>query len=87
MGDELEELFSKVEMVFLAENKNYLEDWLSGLELESLHKNSCDFIGLVGLTYFTIYKSRYDLFRKALGVLYRTIMNNEGFLRFGQNFI
>ena len=74
-------------MVFLNEDKDYLEKWLSELVLDSLHKNNCDFIGLVGLLFFSIYKLRLDLFRKALGIFYRVVKNNEGFLRFGQNFV
>ena len=56
--DEFDELFCKVEGVFLSENKNYLESWVNNLDIEKMHKTHCDFVALIGLMFFAIQKSR-----------------------------
>lgn len=87
MEDEFEDLFSKVEAVFISQNPNYLSEWICGLKIADLHKNHCDFIGIIGLTFFSIYKLRLDLFRKSLGLFYQIVKNNDAFFRLSQNFI
>lgn len=71
----------------MSQNSNYLSDWIGGLQISELHKNHCDFIGIIGLAFFSIYKLRLDLFRKSLGLFYRITKNNNAFFRFSQNFI
>jgi len=71
----------------LSQNSKYLEEWIDSLKVEDLHKNHPDYIGLVGLMFYTVYKGRLGIFKKAFGAWYRVAYENEAFLKYAQNFI